>query len=197
MIKDLFAIPVWHENLNLTKSNLYEEIKIARAKKDPSSRNYTSFFSDIEDNLNDRMQGVDWSELQEHIIRCGEKYIQDVFPQAPPRKIKVSSIWWNLYGLNNHHCWHVHPGCLLSGTYFVHMDKLSSPISFKSPIAMLLSGIYHNKYGKGTRWTQSVSIKPKTSDLLIWPSWLEHTVFDQTQLSDNLRCTISFNLIQY
>lgn len=197
MIKDLFAVPILHENIILQGSNLYEQIKAARAKKNPSSHNYTSYFKSPSDNSDNRMEGVDWSELETHIHRCSKEYIKAVFPQAKWYNTKIDNIWWNLYGLNNHHCWHIHPASLLSGTYYVHMDDLSAPVSFKSPIMMLLSSTYHNKYGSGTKWSQLVTIKAKTGDLLMWPSWLEHAVPEQTRLSENARCSISFNVIQH
>lgn len=189
-MKDLFPIPLLHEKITLTKSNLYDQIKARRELKDPGRAGYTSFFD-----KDHTMDGIDWSELQVKILSTAQTYFKAVIPEGRwPSNARVHA-WWNLYGADNHHCWHSHPNSLFSGTYYVHMDEKSVPIEFKSPLESLILS-WHSKFGSRTRWKQSVSLKTHIDDLLMWPSWLDHNVPKQKELSDNLRCTISFNIIK-
>lgn len=187
MLRSLFAIPLLHENITIRRSNLYDEIKVRRASKGPELNNYTSYFD------SDPMNGVDWSELRGHILTQARRYTEAVFPEGKWSGLKFHKIWWNLYDMNNYHGRHSHGSNYLSGTYYVHMDEHSAPLEFYSPIQSLVWG-WNSKYGVGTVWAQGARVYAKTGDLLLWPPWLEHSVSEQKIPSDNLRCTISFNL---
>lgn len=187
-MKDLFPIPLLHEKITLQKSDLYNQIKEARAKKDPGRHGYTSYFDKGKE-----MEGVDWSELKEKIYSSSKAYYSTVIPQGKWPKVKIHA-WWNLYGADNHHCWHAHSNALFAGSYYVYMDELSVPIEFKNPLESLIYS-WHPKFGLGTRWAQNLSLTTTTSDLLMWPAWMDHSVPKQSDLSHNLRCTISFNVI--
>ncbi len=141
------------------------------------------------------MEGIDWSELESKILLTAQNYFNTVIPKGRwDSRAKVLA-WWNLYGADNHHCWHSHPNSLFSGTYYVYMDEKSVPIEFRSPIGSLIQS-WNCMFGLNTRWVQGVKIKPETNDILMWPSWLDHSVPNQNELSDNLRCTISFNIVK-
>lgn len=73
------------------------------------------------------------------------------------------------------------------------MDKDSVGIEFKSPLESLILA-HSDQFGYNTRWEQSVKLFPESGDLLIWPSWLDHSVPEQKTVGDNLRCSISFNV---
>lgn len=188
-MKDLFPIPLLHEKIALTNSNLYEEIKSIRATRSPDRNNYTSYYD------KSPMEGVNWSELRQQIVdNCLQLYRILIPKIKPPETVRVNA-WWNLYGYNNHHCWHAHGNSLFAGTYYVHMDELSVPLEFKSPLESLINS-WQPGFGNDTRWAQAVKVHAATGDLLIWPGWIDHSVPEQKTLSDNLRCTISFNVLR-
>jgi len=87
---------------------------------------------------------------------------------------------------DNHHS-HVHPMSTLSGTYWSAAEDRASPLVFENPAGSSMMQYpprqEHYEY----------SHKPKTGDMLIWPSWLQHKVL--TQMSDAMRVAISFNVV--
>lgn len=187
-MKDLFPIPLLQESLNLTNNNLYQEIKHQRSFRPKDRTNYTSYYD------KNPMEGVNWEELHGLIINHSRTFLRTVAPKSPlPRNYKINA-WWNLYDVHNHHCWHAHGRSLLSGTYYVYFDETSVPIEFRSPIESLTNS-WLNLFGTDTRWAQSLQIFPAQGDLLMWPSWLDHCVPEQKRVGDNLRCTISFNVM--
>ena len=169
-------------------NTLYEDIKSQRAKRPPDRHNYTSYYD------KDPMEGINWSNLRDAILEHSRIYFRSVCPKSPPPSSLRINAWWNLYDKHNHHCWHAHGRSLFSGTFYVYIDDRSVPIEFRSPIESLVNS-WQAGFGVETRWAQTLQIHPSTNDLLIWPSWVDHNVPEQKVVSDNLRCSISFNVI--
>lgn len=183
-MKDLFPIPMLTETIK-PKTDIFYQISQQRKLRGPDKNNYTSYYD------RDAMVGIDgWEELAETIHGHCKSYCSSV-------GIKKSNLrliaWWNVYGYGNHHCWHAHPSALLSGTFYVNVPDKSRPIEFKSPIESLIQS-WHYKAFDHTRWEQGVELYPKTNDLLVWPSWLEHMV-PEIKSDPDERCTISFNIL--
>lgn len=186
-MKTLFGTPLLHVSTSLDTEKLYNQIKECRARKGPEVANYTSYFD------TSPMEGVDCTELKNHIMTQAKKYCDTVFPTGKYPGLQFENIWWNLYGQGNYHGRHSHGSNFLSGTFYVHMDELSAPLDFHSPIQSLIWG-WNSKFGVDTIWSQQVSVYAVAGDLLIWPPWLEHSVPEQKHQSNNPRCTVSFNL---
>jgi uncharacterized protein (TIGR02466 family) len=96
-------------------------------------------------------------------------------------------IWANVYTEGVEHGSHNHPRSLVSGTYYANEHESYSSIQFDSPLAPLkmhdTQDFNSNSYG----------IKPKTGDMLLWPSWLHHRV-PQQRACEIPRVSISFNV---
>ena len=101
-------------------------------------------------------------------------------------------------GLNRSH---VHPGCLWSGVYYVQTPENSGRIEFTDPRTQNLMN--SAKYIPGTKrprncWTK-VQYKPVAGRMLIFPSWLYHSVAPNESTAkgkDADRIAVSFNLSQ-
>lgn len=188
-MKDLFPIPILHEKISIQNNNLYEQIKAARSLLSEDIHHYTSFYEE------DPMGGIDWDNLKELILTTARKYIMQTTTQDYSRtsKLRVHA-WWNLYEQGTHHCWHSHANVRASGTYFVYTDNNTVPIEFKSPLEPLIRA-WEPTFGAGTRWAQEKKIYPEPGDLLIWPPFIEHQVPITRETTNNLRCTVSFNIL--
>ncbi len=109
--------------------------------------------------------------------------------------------WYNVNRLGDHHSPHGHPGCYLSGTYYVripttvsdsvdvHSDAHSACISFHDPRS---AANMHALSGEPDSQATFV-LRPESGTLLMWPSQLQHYV--HPNLSDEERITISFNIV--
>jgi len=117
--------------------------------------------------------------------------------------------WLNVYNAPHQHDSHNHPDSLISGTYYVKVDKKSTPIKFYNPNSasacfpmgrdqqydgqdnmngMVISGFGHHQH--------EVFVHPVKGEVLMWPSYLNHMVpqYEGEQEEDYERITISFNL---
>ena len=100
------------------------------------------------------------------------------------RKPKLDSLWVNLLKPGGHHSGHIHPNCLISGTFYVEVPVGSGAIRFEDPRLPLMMAA-------PPRRDSFVVIQPRAGLLLMWESWLRHEVLSGTGRGERL--SISFN----
>lgn len=99
--------------------------------------------------------------------------------------------WFSYYKENDRHCPHVHPGAIISGTYYPYADDNSTSIRFRSPHYTQAAMTAAGSANEDTLWHFH---QPKTGQILFWPSWLEHEVSGQGAVEvGKERVAISFN----
>ena len=110
-------------------------------------------------------------------------------------KTSVVNLWANINGFKDFNLTHTHPGCFISGAYYIQVPENSGSIVFHNPSEDMMSAdwnsdqnIKYNSYNGLTYW-----IKPETSYLYLFPSWLKHHV--EPNLSKKNRVSISFNVV--
>jgi len=114
----------------------------------------------------------------------------EAFCQKTQRSLKqdrLLTMWASVYNDGKGHGAHIHRRSLLSGTYYPTCDKEHSNIIFESPY------LFHTMHDtiKEDRFQQIY--KPKTGDMYIWPSWLQHRVQEQIP-TEHPRVAISWNM---
>lgn len=107
------------------------------------------------------------------------------------RRIVLDSIWVNVLAPGGAHTGHIHPHCVLSGTYYVRTPEGASSIRFEDPrLAMMMASPLPRPDAAPER-RRFIEIAPKAGDLLIWESWLRHEVPANGAKSE--RISVSFN----
>ena len=116
-------------------------------------------------------------------------------------RLRIGTMWSIINppgGLNRAH---IHPGCIWSGVYYVQAPKNSGRIEFIDPRTQnLMSAVEYIPKTKRPRmcWTK-VQYKPVAGTMLIFPSWLYHSVDpnrSKAKGKDADRIIVSFNLSQ-
>lgn len=103
--------------------------------------------------------------------------------------LKQTESWCIISPTGSYNKLHNHPMAFISGSYYV--SNPDSPITFYDP-RPIKSFTEPKGSNKITIYNSlSVSFKPKEGDLLIFPSWLDHSVPENKSLED--RVIISFN----
>ncbi|HEX6217651.1 MAG TPA: 2OG-Fe(II) oxygenase family protein [Sphingomicrobium sp.] len=100
------------------------------------------------------------------------------------RKPRLDSLWVNLLKASGHHSGHIHPNCLISGTFYVAVPAGSGAIRFEDPrLSMMMAA--------PPRASSFLTVQPRPGLLLLWESWLRHEVLPGAGRGD--RMSISFN----
>ena len=116
-------------------------------------------------------------------------------------QLRIGTMWSIINPPGSSNRAHIHPGCIWSGVYYVQAPKNSGGIEFIDPRTQnLMSPVEYIPDTKRPRicWTK-VQYKPVTGKMLIFPSWLYHSVApnqSRAKGKDADRIIVSFNLSQ-
>ncbi len=106
-------------------------------------------------------------------------------------KVHIAVMWSIINKKNSFNIQHNHPNSFLSAAYYIQTSENSGSINFFDPKEQ--KNIRYPKIKNFTELSAAVtSLEPKEGDLLIFPSYLYHSVSEN--LSDNDRIIISFNV---
>jgi hypothetical protein len=107
----------------------------------------------------------------------------------------ISAMWANATTKDNVHHKHVHPNSLISGVFYVRANKGCGPIVFSDPRpgAEMLQPDYYGQ--RNAINCGKVTVPPETGNLFFFNSWLPHSVERATVENEDLRISISFNIM--
>lgn len=132
-----------------------------------------------------------------------KKFISKIFPfifeistkeygwDCTPEKIRITGMWSVINSKNSYNLRHFHPNCNLSAAYYVKAKEKCGNIKFFDPVdqkAMQSPA----KREPNNLSSDVASFTPNEGDLLIFPSYLHHSV--EENLSEEDRIVISFNI---
>lgn len=107
------------------------------------------------------------------------------------KRLKLDNIWVNLLNPGGSHSGHIHPHCVLSGTYYVAIPDGASSIRFEDPRLPMMMAAPMPRDDADPARSRFVHVAPKAGDLLLWESWLRHEVPPNRAASP--RVSVSFN----
>lgn len=139
------------------------------------------------------------------LLGCIRSASQTIFEQAYARfcdtsfrNVCIGNYWLNINRKNDFNMDHVHPGCFLSGVYYVSADSSLNQgrIIFRRENNFTM---HYGSYFDGLKGNESsphleemIPLSPRTGALLLFPSYLSHCV--EPNQSDTDRVSISFNI---
>lgn len=107
------------------------------------------------------------------------------------RKLRLDSMWANVLEPGGAHGLHLHPGSVLSGTYYVEVPKGASAIKFEDPRLGLMMAAPAKREDAPEAQRMFVEIAPAAGEVLIWESFLRHEV--PANGAKSARISVSFN----
>ena len=192
-VRNLFPVPIFHyklENYKETNKELLNYI-LELQKNDKIGNTHSNKGGWHSQNFDIVNQGPPINFLNKikdflkHIIsnEFGWKYV--------PNKQRIVAMWAIINKKNSFNVAHNHQNCYFSSAYYVKKPKNSGDITFFDP--KQAKTYRFPKVEKYTEYSsEAVTIKPEEGDLLIFPSYLYHSVGEN--LSEDDRVVISFNV---
>jgi uncharacterized protein (TIGR02466 family) len=110
--------------------------------------------------------------------------------------LKLSNFWLNVNGFKDYNSLHTHPNSIFSGVYYISVPKNSGQIHFDNGNKFLIDWAWcrlqYNNYDSINSTVYKIT--PENNLLLIFPSWLPHSVLPNLNKKEK-RISISFNFI--
>lgn len=132
-----------------------------------------------------------FADLERSIAMHARKFARELEFDLHGLKLVLDSFWINVMNPDAIHAAHIHPHCVLSGTYYIRVPPRSGVIRFEDPrLAMMMAAPAKRKDARRQNRT-FVDIAPKKGMLLLWESWLRHGV--QRNRAGSARISVSFN----
>lgn len=138
--------------------------------------------------------------LVQHIKKFSSE-VETSLAYDPAWPLEIDNMWSIINPPGSHNHAHIHPNSLWSGVYYVQAPPAAGRIKFTDPRTQQLmqSARYDPNVETGADAWHDVFFEPKPGRILLFPSWLYHSV--EPNLSDLVgkaadRIIVSFNLYQ-
>jgi len=192
-IYKLFPTPVFHFKLeNYQELNIELESYILDLKKKDKDgqrkSNYGGWHSPFFDQKNDNIPKK-FAKIFEEFYK--KVIINEMGWKYDSNKVKIEAMWSIINKKGSFNIQHNHPNAYLSSAYYVRHPEKSGSIKFFDPREQ--KNIRYPKIKNYTDISAVITeITPKEGDLLIFPSYLYHSVGEN--LSEDDRIIVSFNV---
>ena len=105
-------------------------------------------------------------------------------------EVEITSMWGNIQKPGTHFRRHAHDNHMFSGVFYLNYNEHFPSITFWRPVESSFSPQLklHNEFNQ-----ELYSYKPNKDELIIFPSWLQHSV-DKNNTDEN-RINIAFNVM--
>jgi len=185
MLKDIFKVSIYNKLLN-------EDCEtIAKYCKEYQSQNNGRIISNVGGYQSPDLQGEHFplNNLFKEILLASEDYAQQL---QMTQKLTIDNIWINVNGYKDSNNSHIHPHSLFSGVFYVQCTPESGNIQFTRDDIMTYDWNDETIEQQNESNAWSYYQVPENNRLLIFPSWLNHSV--KSNMSDKERISISFNV---
>ena len=183
-ILNLFPSFLLIEELNLNLSKIKKHCLIIQKKSEGRFRTNPTGFQSNDLKLDD---------VFKEVVDSMEPSLGSFFDQYKINKtLKLSNFWFNINGYKDYNRTHDHPYSLISGVFYIDVNKDSGDIMFHNPQQ---PGLYDKGLTsvseRNTFNSKIWRVSPTKNLLLLFPSWLFHSV--EPNLSKKNRISMSFN----
>lgn len=201
----IFPTPVWWKDLDMDIPAIQDicyniaETMPSKARSNRGTLNYQSPDFMGEQVIEDFDENPD--EFGRLLIKIKEK-AQECYNTFGPAStgLEYANVWINMNGKGGYNEVHVHPGCVISGVFYVKVPKDGEPGSICFHRDGMDGYVIHSLGVAEDMSTADIphanatwSYPPVENRLLLFPAWLGHGVRENE--TDDDRISISFNFV--
>ena len=148
---------------------------------------YTSYAS--LDDLPERFP--EFAALKELLDSQAAEFARDLHWDMAGFHLELDALWVNILGEGGSHSGHIHPGSVISGTYYVTVPDGAGTLKMEDPRLTFMMGAPQPEDDAPESARRFVYLEPKEGHALFWESWLRHEVMPNR--AEEPRVSISFN----
>jgi uncharacterized protein (TIGR02466 family) len=148
---------------------------------------YTSYAS--LDDLPERFP--EFRTLKKHLDKAASQFAAALHWDMDGLKLTLDALWVNVLGEGGHHSGHIHPGSVISGTYYVCVPEGAGRIRFEDPRLAMMMAAPQLAQDAPEAARRFVYLTPAEGHCLLWESWLRHEVMPGA--CEAARISVSFN----
>lgn len=193
MVKKLFPTLIYENKIsNAARLNqqLLNEISLYQEQDEAgqiwSKQNYIGGYTSYNSISNFHQVSPTFEELEKQITKHVNKFTKALDYNLNSRKLAMTTCWVNVMPKNTYHPLHIHPLCVVSGTYYVQVPKGTSSLKIEDTKMSFLMSAPPRKQN-----SYYYHFKPKAGDLVLFESWVRHEV--PPNQSKDERISVSFN----
>lgn len=185
----IFTVPVLHKDLNLNTTELVSFAYDLKTKNTGRVLSNTGGWQSNDVDLTD----LTLQPLCIEILKFAKDYC-DLASFKKNLQILLTNGWFNINGYKDYNITHDHPGCVISGVYYLQSNKDSGGITFYNPSNIMdWSWPDHIKEKYSTINSNTYNHPSIINRLILFPSWLKHSV--QPNMDKKMeRISFSFNI---
>ena len=184
MIENIFSIPVWTHNINITEEHVNYCLNKELNETGVIKSNHGGWQSDY-------LNTVDFNNLESLFTQLNAKIFETAQSIDTRVKLNIQDAWININRKHHYNEYHIHPLCTLSAVVYLKCNKDSGGIVFNSNSSRQH---YPLKEYSSMLFQEYKKIEPEIGKLIIFPAWLNHKVLPN--LSETERISIAFNILQ-
>ncbi len=132
-----------------------------------------------------------FNELKKKLDRESDIFASQLSLDLGGKRLKLDSLWVNVLKPGSGHSGHIHPHCVLSGTYYVRTPPGASALKLEDPRLPLMMASPPRDADAPSFQRPFVYLQPEVGTLLMWESWLRHEV--PPNAAKRERISLSFN----
>ena len=192
-VTPLFGIPLYQSYVEGVVQQDLEYIKSLNYVRYPSGDGYGTQDKFLLDNPK-------LSKLKNSILKNCDHYLYDVLGVDKSIKFEITNSWSNLHKKGDTSGSHTHRNSMISGVFYVQTDESSGEIMFHNEktnynIFTPTVNVPFNNSNLNIFNAEGWAIKPKNNMLILFPSTLKHSVFENKSFQD--RYSVAFNMFAF
>ena len=134
----------------------------------------------------------EYKALVNHLEEMQREIFQEEHLESEPY---LGNMWANVNPPGGYNRPHLHPNCLFSGVYYIKAPKNSGVLKLIDPRSGAHTVMPRRKPGElPPQFWRDVNYQPLDGRIIMFPAWMWHEV--ETNLSNEIRVSVSFNFIQ-
>ena len=184
MLKNIFKIDIWSKDLQIDNKSLITLLDRIR-EQHPSvhKSNVSGYQSDFIDTSQPELQPL-LKILDKEVL----EYTETLSLKGP---LTCRNIWANINEYKDTNKFHLHPGAVISGVYYIDVPRDGGDIEFMNPAKNVLSYDWNDIEESNEHNCLYYDMPSVTGRLYLFPGWLEHAVLPN--MSSSKRYSLSFN----